>query len=249
VSYAVTGGNGTYSYYFATSGTTTSAYANATLSGSTLTVTPTGAGNDVLIISSGGQTAAVSTVTGSPFAASLPSAFGIYKTTYPAAVSATVPTTVTGAVVNTGTSYLSYSSVGSGSLNGSALGPGTGTVLLTDAANDTGVVPFTVFGLSFSTYQGAGSAANPNATAAEAFTGAGQTDTVTVTGNGGTLSATSNNTGIATVSVSGNTLTVNSVAAGTTGISLKDSATGASITYSVSVTTATIPISGSARAK
>jgi hypothetical protein len=240
----LTGGTGTYSYYFATSGTTTSSYANAALAGSALTITPTGSGNDTLIITSGGQYAAYGIVTGSPFAASLPAAlvYCVGKT-----FTANLPATATGFTVLTGGAFISSASLMPGNpaiFSAYSAAAGTGTVAFTDAAGDRGVVPFTDYSLSFSTYQGAGSANNPNATADEGFTGTSQTDTVTIGGFAGTLSASSTNTSVITVSgVVGNTFTVTSVQPGTAGVTLTDSATGAVLTYPVSVTTATIPIS------
>lgn len=241
----LSGGVGTYSYFFASSGTTTSNYAVAAQAGNAITITPTGYGNDALVVTSGNQTGVYAIVTGSAFAASLPLAFGINNA---AAFSQNLPATVTSGSILTGAPHLSSFTVVPGNPASVSIVPsfpGTGTIQLNDAAGDTGVVPFTVFGISFATYAGS----SIGATAAEAFTAIGESDAVTVTGAAGSLTATSGNTAIVTVSAVtfNQNFTVTAVGTGTTTIALNDPGTGATYAYTVSVTTTTIPISSTGR--
>lgn len=241
----LSGGVGTYSLFFASSGTTTSTYAVAAQAGNSITITPTGSGNDALVITSGNETAVYAIITGSTFAASLPVAFGINNA---AAFSENLPATVTAGSILTGAPHLSSLTVVPGNPASVSIAPsfpGTGTIQFDDAAGDTGVIPFTVFGISFATYAGSAVGAN----AAEAFTAIGETDAVTVTGAAGSLTATSANAGIVTVSAVtfNQDFTVTAVGTGTTTIALNDAGTGATCAYTVSVTTTTVPISSVGR--
>jgi hypothetical protein len=243
------GGTNAYTSYFASTGTTTSADAVAAQSGNSFTITPTGAGNDTLIVQSGTQSYVYAIVTGSPFAASLPAAAGLlvedgtgknFSVTLPGAV-----TSVTQTSGLTDNNLIFSAPV----LSATPMTGGTGNWLLSDAAGDTGNVPWTVFQLTFGTYAGSGAASASeifNAPGAdEAFTGNSETDSVTVFGAGGTLTATSSNPNLVGVTVNSNTsLTVTSAASGNgfATITLTDSATGGSAKYSVSVTTTTIPV-------
>jgi hypothetical protein len=247
---ALGGGTGTYTYYFGISGTTTSVYANVSQAGNLLTITPTGSGNDVLVVQSGSQTALYTITTGSPFAASLPAAAGLLvEDGLGKNFSLTLPATVTSVTQTSGLTdnNLLFSAP---VLTATPMTGGTGNWLMTDAGGDTGNVPWTVFQLTFGTYAGPGAASASetyNAPGAdEAFTGNSETDSVTVAGVGGTLTATSSNPNLVGVTVNSSTsLTVASAASGNgfATITLKDSATGGSAAYSVSVTTTTIPIS------
>ncbi len=247
---ALGGGTGAYTYYFGISGTTTSVYANVSQAGNLLTITPTGSGNDVLVIQSGSQSAIYTITTGSPFAASLPAAAGLLvEDGVGKNFSLTLPATVTSVTQTSGLTdnNLVFSAP---VLTATPMTGGTGNWQMTDAAADVGNVPWTVFQLTFSTYAGLGAASASetyNAPGAdEAFTGNSQTDSVTVAGVGGTLTATSSNPNLVGVTVNSSTsLTVTSAATGNgfATITLKDSATGGSAAYSVSVTTTTIPIS------
>jgi len=255
---ALTGGTGTYTYYFAISGSTSSVYANVTQSGNLLTITPTGAGNDVLVIQSGSESALYTITTGSPFAASLPAAEGLLVTNGTGKhFSVTLPASVTSVTQTSGLTdnNLVFSAP---VLTATPMTGGTGNWKMTDANGDIGNVPWTVFQLTFGTYAGSGASSATetyNAPGAdEAFTGNGETDTVTlpsgVDGVGGTLSVVSSNPNLVSVSAVSNTsFTVTSAASGNgfAAITLTDSGTGASASYSVSVTTTTIPIASRKR--
>jgi len=54
--YTLAGGTSSYTYQWVSSATTTSQYGSASISGNTLTITPNGAGSDVVLITSGSQT-------------------------------------------------------------------------------------------------------------------------------------------------------------------------------------------------
>jgi hypothetical protein len=253
--YTLSGGNGIYTDYFATTGTTTSAYANATLTGASLTITPSGAGNDTLIIQSGSQTFVLPVITGSPFAASLPKAEGLLvEDGVGKSFSVTLPATVTSVTQTSGLTdnNLVFSPP---VLSATAMTGGIGNWKMTDAGGDVANVPWTVFQLTFGTYAGPGASLATqtfNAPGAdEAFTGNDETDSVTLPGGadaiGGTLSVVSSNPNLVSVSAVTNTsFTVTSAASGNgfVTITLTDSGTGASANYSVSVTTTTIPIAG-----
>jgi hypothetical protein len=68
--YTLGGGILSYSYAFVSSGTTMSQDAAATIAGSTLTITPNGAGSDTLILTSGSQTAVLGINAAAPTSAS-----------------------------------------------------------------------------------------------------------------------------------------------------------------------------------
>jgi hypothetical protein len=248
-SVSLSGGNGIFTDYFATTGTSSSVYANATLTGSALTVTPTGNGNDTLIVQSGAQTFVYPIVTGSPFAASLPKAEGLLVENGTGKnFNLTLPGTVTSVTQTSGLTdnNLVFSAP---DLSATPMTGGIGNWKMTDASNDVGNVPWTVFQLVFGTYAGPGASSageTYNAPGAdEAFTGNSETDNVIVIGVSGTLTVTSSNPNLVSVSgVTNTTFNVTSAASGNgfATITLTDSGTGASATYSVSVTTTTIPI-------
>ncbi len=256
----LTGGTGTYAYYFESSGTTTSQYAAVTQSGNALTITPSGAGNDALIISSGGQYAfyGIATPTSSPLAALLPAAMGmvIMQNTGGVAKSYSLPlpSAVTSYTQTSGMTDNNF--VGPpgqpGLFTATPMTPGIGAVQFADNAGNAASVPFTIFGLTFANDAGTGITSNvDNPTPAdEQFlsTGSTATDTVTVAGAGGAIVATSSNTNVVTIgSQTATTFQVTPVNAGTATVSVEDSSNSAAITYTVSVTTATIPIASHRR--
>ena len=247
---AVTGGSGAYSYFFTSTGLTSSAVATVGQSGGALTITPSGFGNDALIITSGNRTAYYA-VNASPnvFSQQLPAAIGMLLESAGKLYSATLPATVTGSTQLTGAADEAYtfSAIGP-TITATPMTPGTGSFQFTSAFGNS-TVPFTLFGISFASFQGGGflSSSEQFVPSDEQFTATGQTDVVTVSGQGGTLTASSANTTVATVSVAGNHLNVTAIGSGFTTITITDSATGAHVSYTLSVTTTVIPIAARAR--
>ena len=240
------GGTGVYTFYFASSGTTTSVYANVVQGGANFTITPTGTGNDTLIVQSGAQSALYAIVTGSPVAAVGMLIEGTSTPSRPKNFAIPEPGAVTAVALSSGPA-ISALALAANTLTGAPSAAGNGSLTFTINALPI-AVPFTSFGVVFATYGGSG-ASSPaeivNAAGAdEAFTANGQSDTVTVTGVVGTLTAGSSNPNLVSVTAAGNTLTVTSAATGNgfATITLYDSGTGASAAYSVSVTTTTIPV-------
>ena len=243
---AASGGTGVYTSYFASNGTTTSAYANVAQSGADFTITPTGTGNDTLIVQSGAQSALYAIVTGSPVAAVGMLIEGTSTPSQPKNFAISEPAAVTAVAQGSGPA-INALALAADTLTGASSAAGSGSLTFTVNALPI-AVPFTSFGVVFGTYGGSG-ASSPaeivNAAGAdEAFTANGQTDTVTVTGLSGTLTAVSSNPNLVAVTTAGNTLTVTSAPTGNgfTTITLADSGTGAAAAYSVSVTTTTIPV-------
>jgi hypothetical protein len=250
------GGINTYAYYFGSTGTTVSPYATASQSGNQFTITPTGFGNDAIIVSSGNQIAYYGIAAGANvFQQSLPSGIGMLVEQVGKYYSATLPSFVTNVVEETGPTNDSFSFQPSGpTISATPQTSGHGTLRFSNSTSYVDI-PRTIFGLTFSTYQGAGASSTLEQTtpggspgADEQFTGIGQTDTVSVTGTMSNLvSAVSGNVGIVTVSASGTQVTVTSVGAGTTTITLTDVGNGVTASYPVSVTSTTIPIASGSR--
>ena len=248
-----TGGTGTFSYFFISSGTATSSYVNVGQAGGVFTITPSGFGNDALIFSSGNQTKYFAiTASADAFGQSLPRAIGMIVETVGKSYSQTLPNTVTGAGAGPTPPIAGYAfNPGSPpSIVGLPATAANGTFTFTNSFGTSTVVPYTVFGLSFPSFAGGGAALNnEQATPAdEAFTGAGKSEVVTVSGLKGSVSAQSSNTGVVTITApASTTFTVNSIGAGTATVTVTDAGNGASATYTVSVTTTTIPIAGRVR--
>jgi hypothetical protein len=241
----LSGGNNAYTYVFATSGTAVSSYANVAVAGNAYTITPTGSGNDALVISSGSQTALYPIVTSNPFAATFPTAYGLRVGK--AYISPVFASPTTGAIVSAGS--LATFSFNAGPQTFAATPTGAdsplGAITFTDAAADTAIVPFELFTVAL----GASNGANIGAVADEAFDAIGQSDTVTIGQIAGTLTAVSANTGIVTANagatVAGSSpINLTATGVGTTNVTFTDTTTGASATFSVSVTTTTIPVTG-----
>jgi hypothetical protein len=245
-----TGGTGTYSYIFVSSGTTTSSYATVAQVGNQFTITPNGSGNDALIVASGNASTYIGIISNqNALVNSLPKAFGFRIGNSTSIVVGGSGETISSCSRTTGTlNGFTFVPGFPASIFANAASPSHGTITCTDSIGYSAVIPFSVYSISFGTYQGLYSVNNPNATADEAFTTTGQSDAVTVVDPGGTLAAvTSGDTHV--VSISGLTnyaFTVTSVGAGTTTVTLTDT-TGASVSYNVSVTTTTIPIAGKTR--
>jgi hypothetical protein len=246
------GGTGTYTYFFISSGATTSAYVNVSQVGGQFTITPSGLGNDALVISSGNQTKYYAiTASADAFGASLPAAIGMIVETVGKTYTLTLPPTVTG-----------YGTGPNPAIAGEIFNPGTppsidalpataahGTFTFTNNFGANNVVPYTVFGLSFPSYAGGGASMNSEQSipADEAFTGtgAGESEIVSVSGLAGNVTAQSSNTAVVSITApTPTTFTTNAVGTGTATITVTDTGTGASATYTVSVTTTTIPVTG-----
>lgn len=253
-----TGGTGTYNYFFISSGTTTSAYVNVSQTGGLFTITPSGLGNDALIVSSGNQMAYFAiTASADAFGQSLPRAIGLVfmvNQSTGKTYDATLPATVTGVAGNAPVPTIAGFMFNAGnppSIDALPAVAANGTFTFTNNFAGSTVVPYTVFGLAFPSYAGGGASLNSESAipADEAFTGSGESETLTVTGlSSATFTASSSNTAVVTVGTpSGNTVVVSSVAAGTATITLTDTGNGASATYAVSVTTTTIPVASKAR--
>jgi hypothetical protein len=256
--FTASGGTGTYAYYFTSSGTTTSSDAAAIEAGNAFTVTPSGFGNDALIISSGNQIVAYA-INASPdgFALTLPTAIGMLVEAVGKNYSLALPSTVVNVVQTSGLmdDNFAFNSIGP-SISARPMTAGPGNFAFTSSFGQTNV-PFTVFGLTFSTYQGTGASSSSEQVtpgqlpgADEQFTAAGETDSVTVSGGSGTLLAASSNIGVVTASASGNVVTVTAVGPGTAAVTLTDGLPGgtlASAAYTASVTTTTIPIASTQR--
>lgn len=236
--FTLSGGTGSYSLSFVSSGSVTSTFAAASITGNTLSVTPNGTGSDALVITSGSTQPFVFGILATNFAQQIAAA--INPGTNLQAIgfrnnvsfSATLPIAVTAASVNPAASFSPFT-FASPALTAVPQVVGTGTVTFTDASGNTALFPETVFGFT---------PGYPGGTATEAFTGIGQSDPLAITGVGGTLSATTANAGIVTKSVSGNVLTLTSTGVGSTTVTITDSATGAQLPITVSVTTTTIPV-------
>jgi hypothetical protein len=249
------GGINTYTFYFGSTGTTSSPFMTGAQSGNTFTVTPNGFGDDAIIISSGNQIAYYG-IAASPnaFQQALPSGIGMLYEQTGKYYTATLPSSVTNVVEETGPTNDGFAYHSSGpTITAQPQSAGHGTLRFFNSISYVDI-PRTIFGLSFSTYQGTGASSSTEQTtpgsspgADEQFTGTGETDTVTVTGTSGNVSATSANTGIVTVSASGTHVTVTSVGAGTSSITLTDTGNGVTATYPVSVTSTTIPIANTSR--
>ncbi len=253
----LTGGIGTYAYQWLSSGLTTSAYAQASQAGSTITITPKGSGNDVLLVTSGSRTATYSvlTTTASPLASLLPSAFGMLVMKNSGGVgksfSFVLPT-----VIGSATQFMPTPDdnfVGdppATTITATPMTPQVGSFTFGDSLGNSITLPVTIFGVSFQTYAGTGitSSAEPPPTADEQFFATGQSDTVTVSGNGGYISVSSSNPSVVSTSVqSTNTFTATAGQAGFSTITITDGSNGASTSYRASVTTTTIPIASRAR--
>jgi hypothetical protein len=256
------GGTGTFSYFFISSGTMTSAYVNVSQTGGVFTITPSGLGNDALVVTSGNRQAYFAiTASADAFGQSLPRAIGMVLMVNQSTgktYNATLPATVSGITGGAPVPPIAGFNFNAGSPASIAATPATaanGTITFSNNFAGSTAVPYTVFGLAFPTYPGAGASLNsepiPPAVipADEAFTGPGETETVTVTGlTAGIITASSSNPGVVSVGVpSAGTVLVSSVAAGTATVTLKDIGNGASVTYTVSVTTTTIPIASTQR--
>jgi hypothetical protein len=243
-----TGGTGSYTYFFISSGLTTSTYATVGQAGGSFTITPSGFGNDALIISSGNQTAYYGiTASADQFGASLPRAIGMVVESVGKFYSATLPATVTNASASPALAGFNFIAGNPPSIDATPTLTGGGNFTFTSSFGQT-TVPYVVFAFTFGSYPGSGELLSTETAipADEQFTGTGQTDSVNV-GGAVTVTAQSSNPGVATVSVAGHTLTVGSVGSGTATITVTDTATGASASYTVSVTTTTIPIAGHSR--
>ncbi len=244
-----TGGTGAYAYFFISSGLTTSAYATVGQAGGSFTITPSGFGNDALIISSGNQTAYYAiTASADAFGQSLPRAIGMVVESVGKFYSATLPATVTGASAAPALAGFMFNAGNPPSIDATPTLTGGGNFTFTSSFGQT-TVPYVVFAFTFTSYPGAGELlSTETATPADQqFTGIGQTDSVNVGGPSAGFTAQSSNTGVVSTSVAGSTLTVTSVGAGTATITATDNATGAAASYTVSVTTTTIPITSGPR--
>jgi hypothetical protein len=253
-----TGGTGTLGYFFISSGTTTSQYATVSQGGSTFTITPSGFGNDAIIVTSGNQTSYYAIIASADaFGSTLPTAIGLlfessgggakfYSATLPNAVTSVAPPSplISGFMFNAGSPP---------SIDATPTSGGNGTFAFTSGFGTPTTIPYTVFGLAFSTYQGGGftQSSEMPVPADEAFTSTGVTDTVTVSGltSNSNLRAASSNTSVASVSFSSNVITVTANGSGTATISLTDIGNGASTTYTVSVTSTLIPIAARMRSQ
>jgi hypothetical protein len=247
------GGTGTFSYFFISSGTMTSTYASVSQAGSTFTITPSGFGNDAIIVSSGNQSTYFAITAGaSAFGQALPNAIGLLvEGTVGKFYSATLPASVTNATAAPAPSGFIFNSGGpSIAVTPTLSDVGTGVFTFTSSLG-TSIARYTVFSLQFGTYAGTGATSSSEQTspgglpgADEQFSAALEQDIVTVGGFAGALSASSSSIGVVTTSVAGNLLTVTAVGSGTAAITVADTATGASASYTVSVTTTTIPVAG-----
>ncbi len=248
-----TGGTGTFGYFFISSGTTTSQYATVSQGGSTFTITPSGFGNDAIIVTSGNQTAYYAIIaSANAFGSTLPTAIGMlfessgggtkfYSVTLPNAVTNVVPSPlISGFLFNAGAS-----------INATPTAPGNGTLTFSSGFGTPTTIPYTVFGLAFATYQGAGFTQSTETAvpADEAFTAIGETDMLTVSGltSSPNCNAQSANPNVVTASAAGNHVTVTAVGSGTTTVLLTDTGNGATVSYTVSVTNTLIPIAGHLR--
>jgi len=117
---------------------------------------------------------------------------------------------------------------------------GNGTLTLADAIG--GSVSFNLLDFSIGFASDAG--ANIGAISAEAFPGVGDTDTVSVTGPVSTFTVTSSSPSVVSVPSTPQfgSFTATAVGAGFSTITITDSTTGATVSYSASVTNVAIPI-------
>jgi hypothetical protein len=247
-----TGGTGTYTYFFISSGTTTSTYVTVGQTGAQFTITPSGFGNDAMIVSSGNQIKYFAITAGADaFGQSLPRAIGMLVESVGKTYTQTLPNTVTGAGAGPTPAIAGYmfNPGNPPSIDALPASPNNGTFTFTNGFTGSTVVPYTVFGLSFPTFAGSGASTNSEqATPAdEAFTGVGESENVTVNGLSGGLTATPSSANVVSTSVAGNTLTVTALGSGTATIQLTDTGNNASVSYTVSVTTTTIPIASTNR--
>jgi hypothetical protein len=249
-----TGGTGTFGYFFISSGTTTSQYATVSQGGSTFTITPSGFGNDAVIVTSGNQTAYYAIIASADaFGSTLPTAIGmLFESSGGGAkfYSVTVPNSVT----NVATPVPPISGFNASTLPSivaTPTGAGNGTIAFSSGFGTPTTIPYTVFGLAFSTYQGGGftQSSEMPVPADEAFTSTGETDMLTVSGLTASpnCSAQSANPNVVTASAAGNHVTVTAIGSGTTTVLLTDTGDGATVSYTVSVTNTLIPIAGHLR--
>ncbi len=251
------GGTGTYGYFFISSGTTTSQYATVSQGGNTFTITPSGFGNDAIIVTSGNQTAYYAIVASADaFGSTLPAAIGmLFESSGGGAkfYSATLPNAVTNVTASPLISGFMFNAGSPPSIDATPTSPGNGTFSFTSGFGTPTTIPYTVFGLSFGSYQGSGftQSSEMPVPADEAFTATGESDLLTVSGLTANfnLSAQSANTSVVTASAAANHVTVTSVGSGTTTVLLTDTGNGATVTFTVSVTNTLIPIAGHLRSR
>jgi hypothetical protein len=150
-----------------------------------------------------------------------------------------MPSTVTAASLSSGAiSTFTFTAGSPGSLALLPTVANNGVVLFEDAAGGSVTYPYTTFGLTFA-YPGTTLPTPVN----ESFTSTSQSDVISVTGTSGSISASSSNPSVVTASATGTTLTLQPVGAGYATITIADTGNSAATTFSVAVTTATIPIS------
>jgi hypothetical protein len=247
------GGTGTFGYFFISSGTTTSQYATVSQGGNLFTITPSGFGNDAIIITSGNQTAYYAIIASADaFGSTLPTAIGmLFESSGGGAkfYSATLPNAVTNVVPSPLISGFMFSA--GPSIVATPTAPGNGTLAFSNGFGTPTTIPYTVFGLAFSAFQGGGFTQSTEMAvpADEAFTATGETDMLTVSGltSSPNCSAQSANPNVVTASAAGNHVTVTAVGSGTTTVLLTDTGNGATVSYTVSVTNTLIPIAGHLR--
>jgi large repetitive protein len=249
------GGTGTYGYFFISTGTTTSQYATVAQAGSTFTITPSGFGNDAIIVTSGNQTGYYAiNASANAFGATLPTAIGmLYESSGAGAkfYSATLPNAVTGVTPSPLISGFIFNAGSPPTISATPTAPGNGTMAFSSGFGTPTSIPYTVFGLSFASYEGGGfTQTGETATPAdEAFTAPGESEILTVSGLTANfnLSAQSANSNVVTASAAANHVTVTAVNAGTTTVLLTDTGNGATVTYTVSVTQTLIPVTNVTR--
>ena len=189
------------------------------------------------------QDAAISVAVDNAFQLALPQAIGmIGGTPYSQSVNYAL---ASGVVLSGFVNGFSVTAGSPGTISASPLTgtSGTGTIRFFDTASGSVDVGFTVFKFTPSLYPG--SAIGASATVG--FSAVGQVDTVTVAGPAGSIGVTQTNPSVASFTVAGSNIGITALAAGTTTFTVTDSLTGASQTFTVSVTTTTIPIAGHAR--
>ena len=251
------GGTGTFGYFFISSGTATSQYATVGQAGNLFTITPSGFGNDAIIITSGNQTSYYAIIASADaFGSTLPAAIGmLYESSGGGAkfYSVTLPNAVTGVTPSPLISGFTFNAGNPPSIDATPTGPGNGTLSFTTGFGTPTTIPYTVFGLSFASYQGGGFTQSTEmpVPADEAFTATGETDMLTVSGltSSPNCSAQSANPNVVTASAAGNHVTVTAIGSGTTTVLLTDTGNGATVTFTVSVTNTLIPIAARMRSQ
>jgi len=189
----------------------------------------------------------ISVTVDSSYASTVPSAIGLTDSiagSAPSTYTTTAPSWIT--LVSCDSTYAGCG-ISSGTLSITPTNYGTTSITLKDAAGGSVTIPITSYSINF-LYPGSAI----GAMSAEGFPAAGPAfaDTVTVTGPSGSFTVTSSSPSVVSVPSTPQTgsFTATPEAAGFATITITDSSNGASISYTASVSTVTIPIQNHKRA-